>query len=269
MKLIINNPTKANKFSNIFNNLKNFTDTMNINFIEDRLYIQGMDKTQCCLFELKINADWFDLYEFDNNDSSKIGVSTGIMHKVLSTRRENQAIIISYSGIPDKLSIDFLNNHSSANDSTKKLEFDKHIDIPLMDIDGVILYIPQTEYDAEFVINSGTMREIVEELSIFNDKLEIELNEENINFKSSGIEGEMGITIKNEDIIEYAIIENGNVKKSYSLKFFKLMTGFNKLSIDVRLGFSETCPMMMVYLLEEDNNQSNYIKFHLAPYMED
>jgi proliferating cell nuclear antigen PCNA len=263
MKLVINNPSKANKFSNIFNNLKYFTDAMNIYFSENGLYVQGMDRTHCCLFELNINPIWFDFYEFNaSEDNGKIGFSTGIMQKVLSTRSENQSIIINYSGSPDKLSFHFL-----VPSDNKKLGFDKHIDIPLMDIDDALLTIPKTDYDAEFVIYSTTMREIVEELSIFNDKLEIELNEEKINFKSSGIEGEMGITINNEDIVEYAIIENGNLKKLYSLKFFKLMSGFNKLSTYVKLGFSETCPMMMVYSLEEDTN--NYIKFHLAPYIDD
>ena len=76
MKLIISNSSKAIKFTNIFNNLKNFTETTNMIFSDDGLYIQGMDKTQCCLFELKINNHWFDSYEFDkSNDSEKIGIS--------------------------------------------------------------------------------------------------------------------------------------------------------------------------------------------------
>ena len=54
MKLVINNSVKATKFSNIFNNLKHFTETMNLHFSENGLYVQGMDKTHCCLFEFKI-----------------------------------------------------------------------------------------------------------------------------------------------------------------------------------------------------------------------
>ena len=110
MKLIISNSSKAIKFTNIFNNLKNFTETTNMIFSDDGLYIQGMDKTQCCLFELKINNHWFDSYEFDkSNDAEKIGISNIIMHKILNTRRDNQKISIIYLGTPDKLSIHFSN----------------------------------------------------------------------------------------------------------------------------------------------------------------
>ena len=269
MKLIISNSSKAIKFTNIFNNLKNFTETTNMIFSDDGLYIQGMDKTQCCLFELKINNHWFDSYEFDkSNDAEKIGISNSIMHKILNTRRDNQKINISYSGNPDKLSIHFLNEDNEKNEQIKT-EFNKKIDIPLMDLESQLLSVPNTEYEAEITISSNMMREIVDELSIFNDKLEISLNEENINLKSSGIEGEMGITIKNDDIIEYAIVENGNLKQSYSIKFFKLMTGFNKLSSEVKLGFSEVNPMLMLYALEPNCSELNYIKFYLAPYIND
>jgi proliferating cell nuclear antigen PCNA len=267
MKLVINNSVKATKFSNIFNNLKYFTETMNLHFSENGLYVQGMDKTHCCLFEFKINKSWFDIYEFDEIDAHKIGISTIIMHKVLNIRNEAQSIIINYSGIPDKLSICFSNFNKETIKSNST--FNKNIDMPLIDIDVDILSIPHTDYEAEITIGSAVMREIVEELSIFNDKLEITLNEDVIILKSSGIEGELGITIKNDDIIEYAIIEDGNLKQSYSLKFFKLMTSFNKLSNEVNLNFSGGAPMLMFYSLDTDEPEINYIKFHLAPYIDD
>ena len=266
MKLVINNVMKANKFSNIFCNLKNFTDITNIHFSKSGLYVQGMDKSHCCLFEFKINSNWFDTYQFDNkNNVEKLGISNNIMYKVLNTRRENQSININYVEKNDKLSIQFLNDGKEQS----KNDFNKIINIPLIDVDENMLSIPTTEYEAEITISSNMMREIVEELSIFNDKLEITLNEDNINLKSSGIDGEMGIAISNDDIIEYAIIESGNLKQSYSLKFFKLMTSFNKLSNNVKLGFSEINPMIMIYSLDSDDSELNYIKFYLAPYIED
>ena len=125
MKLIISNSSKAIKFTNIFNNLKNFTETTNMIFSDDGLYIQGMDKTQCCLFELKINNHWFDSYEFDkSNDAEKIGISNIIMHKILNTRRDNQKISIIYLGTPDKLSIHFSNEENEKNEQSKS-EFNK------------------------------------------------------------------------------------------------------------------------------------------------
>ena len=47
------------------------------------------------------------------------------------------------------------------------------------------------------------------------------------------------------------------------------MTGFNKLSSEVKLGFSEVNPMLMLYALEPNGSELNYIKFYLAPYIND
>ena len=44
---------------------------------------------------------------------------------------------------------------------------------------------------------------------------------------------------------------------------------FNKLSNNVKLGFSEINPMIMIYSLDSDDSELNYIKFYLAPYIED
>ena len=73
-------------------------------------------------------------------------------------------------------------------------------------------------------------------------------------------------------MIQNAKISSVGAKIGFALldiKYFKLMTGFNKLSSEVKLGFSEVNPMLMLYALEPNGSELNYIKFYLAPYIND
>ena len=59
MRFEINDKRKCELFINIFNNLKKFTDTISLIFDEERLYIQGMDASHVCIYELSLDKSWF------------------------------------------------------------------------------------------------------------------------------------------------------------------------------------------------------------------
>jgi hypothetical protein len=44
-------------------------------FYDDYLYIQGMDKSHICLFDVKIFKSWFNEYQKSNNDTEKVLIS--------------------------------------------------------------------------------------------------------------------------------------------------------------------------------------------------
>ena len=67
MELVITNKIKFKIFSNVFRYLPVFMDTVNINVTDKGIYMQGMDTSQVCLFELKLNPEWFDTFERDKN----------------------------------------------------------------------------------------------------------------------------------------------------------------------------------------------------------
>jgi len=62
MEITINDFKKASIFVNIFNYVKYFTDKITINIKQDQFYIQGMDNSHVCIFELKLQQSWFCQY---------------------------------------------------------------------------------------------------------------------------------------------------------------------------------------------------------------
>ena len=144
MKLILIDKTKKDIFVVFFQLLKNFTNAVNILFHEDYMYIQGMDKSHVCLYDIKVFSTWFDNYEILKEDSKTICVSTSTIHSVLSISQDNQSLHIHFQGDPDKINIDFIN------EKQLKGEFSRFFEIPLIECELELLDIPSVDYDAEF-----------------------------------------------------------------------------------------------------------------------
>lgn len=259
MKLIITDFSKATKFQYLFSNLKIFSESINLNIDENRIYAQGMDKSQCCLFQFNLKSTWFNEYSVDEDVPKNIGIPSSALYKMLNTRNENQSIELSHSNDEDNMDIVF-----SSNDTTKT--YNKQFQLPLMDIDSNLLNIPDSEYDADITIKSSVIKDIADELSIFDEKINIIMDQDTVQFKTSGSEGNMTITLNNNDIIEFGIIEGETINQTYNLKLLKGICNYNKLANDVKLSISNNKPLVIRFNLDDDDN---FISFYLAPYMDD
>ena len=81
MRFEITDKKKREIFITIFNNLKNFTDAIVLNIEQDRLYIQGMDNSHICVYELILQSSWFHVW--DIAEPQVFGLSLPIFNKIL------------------------------------------------------------------------------------------------------------------------------------------------------------------------------------------
>jgi len=257
MKFIIEDTRKTFKLANIFSHLKPFTDNVVIYFKATGLYIQCMDDSHCALFECSLDKSWFTSYEFDEKtDMPSISVNIGMLYKVLNTREENQTVELAHTKEnEDKLDITF-----------KGGKMCKYFELPLINIEGDLLNLDSIkDTDIDLTIESKTFCDLVGQLMIFDEILTLTFTEDKIDMKSSGNEGSMKVDLHIDDIKEYAISEDTKLVQSYSLKNIHLMCQFNKLAVEMCMGFSKDKPMTMKYDLLEDS----YVLIHLAPKMKE
>ena len=260
MRLVINNSDKAEKFSIIWRNMKQFSGYVAIYFKDSGIYVQGMDSSHICLFELKIDKDWFDEYEFNEDDMPHIAVSTSILSKVILTRQQQQQIEWHYEGESDTLNINF--------ESKEKEEYNKYFNVSLITLDQELLNVEDQECDVDMVIPTKKIGSIVDQLVIFDEIVQIICSESVIELISAGDEGSMKVNLDIDDLLEYAISEDLIFKQTFSLKHFQLITQFIKLSVEAKIGFRNDGPMEMLYDLdnkEGDESSVNYLRFYLAP----
>jgi|SaaInlV_200m_DNA_6_1039755.scaffolds.fasta_scaffold29887_1 DNA polymerase III sliding clamp (beta) subunit (PCNA family) len=276
MEFYINDKKKAEYFSVIFQNTKDFSDHTVMYFDENGLFMQGMNNSHVCLYELNIPKEWFHEYNYtSSSEKLLLGINNETIYKIINTKQEKHTIYFKYKQDDDHMDIIFKKNTNDkeTNDKetngkkqkeTKTLILDKFYQIKLIDLEENLLEIPETEYNVDILIPTKSFADIIQELTIFHTDLKIVCTEEKINLIANGNNANMTANIDIDDLSEYAIEEDYEYKQHYSLEFVKLMTQFSKLSNEIFIGLSDSTPMKVEYKFQE-----GVISLYLAPKIED
>ena len=254
MRFEIADKKKRDIFVHIFHYLKNFTDAIVMNIEPERLYIQGMDNSHICVYELILHSSWFEKWEVES--TCIFGLSLPILNKILHICSDKQTILI-HSENDEDLEIDFT--------SDEKGEFNKYLKMPLMDITSDMLHIPDSEYDVDIEMDSKKFKGIIDELSNFNEALNITCDENQVVMESSSSEGAMKVVIEIDDIELLAIVEGKELNASFGIKYIAQMSQFHKVSTNCQLHLTENMPLQLKYELDEEC----MMRFYLAPKIND
>lgn len=256
MNIQLTSPVKAETFATIFQHMKLFTDNINIMFESERMFIQGMDSARVSIFEITLPATWFDVYQHKNPGTILIGISSSLLFRVLNTRDKSQNLIIKFDQEnSDKLLVDFVGE--------SKVAFDKHFELPLMNIDEEMMVIPEIDYQAEFSLSSSNYSNMINQMKMFGDCLEIKCSEDRIDLLSNSVDlGKMSVNIPIEDLTEFSINEGDTLDISFSLNYMHMFCMYSKLSKDVNISICDNYPMKMLYKLGEEGAE---MTFYLAP----
>jgi len=256
MKVIVRDKNKKDLFVALFQILKNCSSHVTINFKKDVFHIQGMDKSHVCLFNVNIQKKWFD--EYDIEEDIKVCVDATIFHMIISSKNDGLSIVIRLE-TEDNLNVDMFS------DKQLKGEFNKYFKILLADYDNDEMDIPNVDYDAEFLISSKKICDIVSQMILFGTDINVKCCEEKIDLITNGVTGEMLVNIPIDDLNEYSIVEGEVINLNYSLNYINKMCLTNKLTNEIQFSISAEQPMKISYDLGDDSN----IVFFIAPKMAD
>jgi proliferating cell nuclear antigen len=257
MEIVITNSLKADIFSSIFQNMKSFTDHISILCKNTGIYIQTMDTARVSIVELSLPSTWFDKYTHTVDVS--IGISSSVLYKILNARTASQVIQIVF----ENESSDTLYVHFTSED---KKTFDKHFEVPLIDLEVEYMTVPPIDYVAEFTVPSGVFSGLINQLKMFGDSMDITCSEEKIIlFSNSPDSGKMSVEINIDDLTCFSINEGEELKLSFSLNFLHNICSFNKLSKEMEIKLCNDYPLAVVYDLDGEG----FMKFYLAPKIDD
>jgi len=258
MRIQISDKKKKDIFVSLFQVLKNCSTLISITFEPDVAHIQGMDKSHVCLFDVKLNKNWFTKY--DIIDSTKICFDSNVFHSIISTKSENQDLIIKMNS--DDQDVLYVNFESI---EVKKGDFKKSFKMPLAEYEYEEMNIPTVDYDADFSLLSKQITDMFSQLNNFGNDIIINCSETSISLTTNGITGEMRVDIPIDDLSSYSIVEGEDITLTYSLAYINKMCISNKLSADVEFSLSNECPMKISYDLGDDSSMI----FFMAPKMND
>jgi proliferating cell nuclear antigen len=262
MHLIINDKPKQEIFVAMFQLLKNWSSHINMHFDKDKLYIQAMDKSHVCLADINIQNKWFSQYDCSINN--KIAVDSNHFAILMNYGLKHSSIELKFEEEPDpdKLYINFLNDHTS---DKKKNSFDHFFELNLIEVEEDNLGIPEVEYDVDLTIDSKKLVEVLSELNTFGQDLNIVCNEKVIELNASGDAAKLKVNIQIDELNEYAIAEGENLEVSFSLNHLCKMCCSMKLCATIDVSLSKEYPMSLKYDL---GNESQAI-FYIAPKISD
>jgi len=255
MEFMISDKKKKEIFNSIFHLLKNSSTQINLTLDKNTFHIQGMDKSHICLFDLKLDIQWFDLYKVDKKFD--FCFDTSIFYSMISTKSEDQNLTIKLE-TDDMLSIQFISGE-------KKGEYNKFFTLPLLDYEYDEMAIPNTDYDAEFSLPSKKVTDMLSQLSNFGDDINIKCSENCVDFKTKGTSGEMRVNILVDDMNSYSVVEDEEVDLNYSLIYISKMCITNKLTNDIEFNISNESPMKINYSLGDNSS----LVFYIAPKLAD
>lgn len=283
---------KAELFVGIFQHIRQFTEYVNLMFEDDRFYMQSMDSSKVIIFEIILPSEWFCSYQLPTGPKV-IGINSILFFKVLNAREKTQTIQIEFSeDNNDKLQMHFFMEKSTeksvASGANTPSVFDKHFELPLIEVEADLLNIPHIDHQAEFSLNSGTFANLVNQLKNFGDTMQIKCSEDKIELFSFSIDsGKMFAEIPIEELTEFAITEGDVLNISFSLKYLHDICLYQKINKEVEIKISDNFPMVVVYRLgpamsssdsseeeageneEEKKRKDPQICFYLAPKMDD
>ena len=121
------------------------------------------------------------------------------------------------------------------------------------------------EYDVDIEMDSKKFKSIIDELSNFNETLNLICDENQIVIESSSSEGSMKVVIEIDDIELLAIVEGKKLRASYGIKYIAQMSQFHKVSTNCLLHLTEEMPLQLKYVLDEQC----MMRFYLAPKIDD
>ena len=283
MEIVIRNSERADKFAAIFQHIKLFTDHIAISCSETHMKMQCMDNAHVAILEMSLPAAWFDVYHLADDGDIRIGFNATYLHRILSSRDKEQQIQLVYSSEDtDRLLIHLTkpedpvletSDSSSVKTKTKDKKpttntFDKHFELPLIDIEEEGMQIPDIEYAAELAMHSAQFSDIITQLKMFGDTMEVQCSEERIALAStSQDQGKMFVEIGINDLSEFAIDEGADLALSFSLTYLKHFCAYSRISELVSIKFGESYPMRIAYSLGETEDAN--LVFHLAPKIND
>jgi len=254
MRILISDKRKKEIFISLISLLKNSSSVISASFDAEQIHIQGMDKSHVCLFDIKINKNWFN--EYNVNEIAKVCFDPNVFHSIISTKSDNQDLIIKMDY--DNLDVLHINFKSK---EIKKGEFKKTFKMSLIEYDYEEFNIPIVDYDTDFSLSSKQITDLFTQLSNFGSNITFNCSEENISLTTTSDTGEMIVDIPVDDLTSFCIIEDETLMLTYSLLYLNKMCITNKLSNDIELSLSNNSPMKINYNLGDDSS----VTFFIAP----
>ena len=119
-------------------------------------------------------------------------------------------------------------------------------------------------------INTKSLSTMVSQLEIFDDVVNLHYENKELSLNGNGDNGKIRIILldeKHNNINKSDTNIEHDIRLCYSIRYINYFCSFSKVNPNVNISFKQDMPMVMHYELEDSEN--SYVKFYLAPKIDD
>ena len=236
--------SNVKEFKNIFIVAETILTEIKLECDNDGMRFRGLDGGHTSFFEANFKKSYFTSYELDNVDN--IIIDTSEINKIFKRIKNDDdiSIVIDTNFLLIKVS-------SEKNEKTFKLNsVDMEYDSPNM---------PNIEYPVSFTINFKEFKENVTDANLFEDRLRMKVESDNLIIFNNSMMGEYESKLKLETSYE------NTYTSTFSMELINRIFKLTSLSNEININMGTDMPMLMTL---NDLFEDIEVKFLTAPRIE-
>ena len=226
---------------NLFETLKDVLQDCNLVFDQRGVKCLQMDNNNNIIVSVKLNAASFE--EYYCKERFVAGINVGNMFRLIKGIGQSDTLILSVSENNTNILQMRIDNFDKNMKSTFELN--------LLDIDEVVLEIPDTTFDVVLTMPSLDLQRICRDLSILSETIEVVSADKKLVLKADGDFAKQSVEMgEKENGLYFANTNTENrdvICGRYSLKYLNLFSKANVLCSTVDMYLKNDFPMILSY----------------------
>ncbi|MHA1382631.1 MAG: proliferating cell nuclear antigen (pcna) [Candidatus Helarchaeota archaeon] len=217
--------------------------------------IVAMDPSHVSMIDFFLPKEVFEKYECDKK--VRIGLNIGNLNKLLKRVGGSEQLTIKLAEKGNKLQLKF------------KGKSTRTFSLNLMELEEEEYPEPKMQFNAKITITDPSLlAEAIKDAELFSDHVKIEADSNIFTIFAKGDNGEVNVEIPGErDALDLEIKEKSS--SLYPLSYLTSIIKVGNVTDSLTLEFSSEMPMQMVFKLKPIQDSSGYIKYFLAPRVEE
>lgn len=235
--------TDSNILKSSFDAISSIVDEVQIQTDSEGMRLDALDRSHITFVHLELRSSLFDEYICD--EPNKINVDTDELMSVLKRSKSDDRVIMQL----DKGNFII----------TFEGEATRRFKIRLIDLEYETPVPPQLDHPTKFEVPFALLKDSINDIGIFSDKVSLEVNSEKFTAAATGDFGDASIEYIHGEKIE------SDVKSSFSLDKIREMLKADKFSDMASIKLGNDMPLSLSLKMITNDGE---LSFLLAPRLE-
>ncbi|MFX0132007.1 MAG: proliferating cell nuclear antigen (pcna) [Candidatus Hodarchaeota archaeon] len=236
----------------IIETLASIIDEAKFQITPSEFIVEAMDPSRICLLNLTIKKGDFD--EYQCAEEVHIGLNLDDLDKILKRSNANDSIELSFEAYEQKIKVKMKRQGSTRTRTFSLALLD--VDIEEIPMENLL----KIEYKTNWKMDTEFFVEAIKDAEIYSEILNLKaIENEGLNFSSSGQIGEMNYELDIDDLIESDIKDSAS--GAYSLTFLKSILKISTITEKLSIFLKSDHPLKMIFDLLEGGK----LFYFLAP----